>query len=90
MMNKKCISVLKEHHYRVLPELNFIVKDSLVKTLAHIIYDDKTNEFGIMVLPIQVYGDEDINRYTQEIASMLDLISRLNYYAKRGDSDVCN
>ena len=43
-----------------------------------------------MVLPMQVYGNEDINRYTQEIASMLDLISRLNYYAKRGDSDVRN
>lgn len=88
-MNKKCISILEEHNYKVIPQMNCIESDSLVE-MAHIIYDDVQNEFGILVLPIQVYGNEDINHYTQEIASITDLVAKLNYYANRGDSDVCN
>ena len=89
MMNKKCISILEEHNYKVIPEMNFIESDSL-GDMANIVYDDVQNEFGILVMPIQVYGDENINGYTKEIASITNLVAELNYYAKRGDSDVCN
>ena len=52
MMNKKCISILEEHNYKVIPEMNFIESDSL-GDMANIVYDDVQNEFGILVMPIK-------------------------------------
>lgn len=89
-MKKKAIELLEKHGYKVLPELNFIVEDSLIKPIAHIVYDEEKNRFGIMILPMVVFGNENLNRYTQEIASKLDLIDRLNFESNRGDSNVRN
>lgn len=89
-MNNNQIKLLYKHGYEVVPELNYLVVETIKVGTAppkiFITFDNETKLFGLGIMHVNIYGNE-LKKYKKNINKKITLVEELNSLGDKNDKE---